>query len=227
LSASRISAKIRVEVKDEKGRTVKVIEGKTKSFTQAFATLLVASQFYTPNVPQLGFYDAIGDAFGTGYSANPVMTYVIGVPQQLFCADGCPLLPVYANSLITSPGIWLGQNQCSVTYSSYGPCGPIPTSTLSPGPFSFTKSVVQGQGGWQLQFSQTWTNTSSGTVNVGSVALVLAAVGTTIQCFQGCPAGWSPGEYFLYSLIVDNINPSVTLNPGWYITVTYTITFQV
>jgi len=227
LSAGRVSAKIKVEVKDEKGRTVKVIEEKTKSFTQTFATLLVASQFYTPNVPQLGFYDAIGDAFGTGYSTNPVMTYVIGVPQQLFCADGCPLLPVYANSLITSPGIWLGQNQCSVTYTSFGPCGPISTSVLSPGTFKFVNSVVQGQGGWLLQFSQTWTNVSNNAVNVGSVALVLAAVGTTLQCFQGCPAGWSPGLYFLYSLIVDNINPSVTLNPGWYITVTYTITFQV
>jgi len=227
LSASRVSAKIRVEVKDEKGRTVKVIEGKSKSFTQAFATLLVASQFYTPNVPQLSFLDASGSSFTTGYNANPASLYAIGVPQQLLCASGCPLLPLYSNYIVNSPGIWLGDTQCSVTYTSFGPCGPIPTSVLSPGPFSFTRSVAQGQGGWQLQFSQTWTNTSSGTVNVGSVALVLAAVGSTLQCFQGCPAGWSPGEYFLYSLIVDNINPSVTLNPGWYITVTYTITFQV
>jgi len=227
LSAGRVSAKIRVEVKDEKGRTVKVIEEKTRSFTQTFATLLVASQFWTPNAPQLSFYDAIGDAFGTGYNTNPVMTYVIGVPQQLFCADGCPLLPVYANSLIISPGIWLGSSQCSTTYTSFGPCGPLSTSALSPGQFKFVNTVAQGQGGWLLQYSQTWTNVSGNTVNVGSVALVLAAVGTTLQCFQSCPAGWSPGEYFLYSLIVDNINPSVTLNPGWYITVTYTITFQV
>ena len=227
MSAGRVSAKIRVEVKDEKGRTVKVIEEKTRSFTQTFATLLVASQFYTPDVPQLGFYDAIGTYFGTGYNANPVMLYVIGVPQQLFCADSCPLLPIYANAVISSPGIWLGTNQCSVTYTSFGPCAVIPLGVLSPGPFNFTRSVAQGQGGWLLQFSQTWTNVSNSTVNVGSVALVLAAVGTTIQCFQGCPASWSPGEYFLYSLIVDNINPSVTLNPGWYITVTYTITFQV
>ena len=226
MSAGRISAKVRVEVKDEKGRTVKVIEEKTKSFTQTFATLLVASQFYTPNVPQLGFYDAIGTYFGTGYSTSGTLLYVIGVPQQLFCADDCPLLPIYANAIITSPGIWLGTNQCSATYSSFAPCAVIPSGVLSPGPFSFTKSVVQGQGGWLLQYSQTWTNVSSNTVNVGSVALVLAAVGTTLQCFQSCPSGWSPGQYFLYSLIVDNINPSVTLNPGWYITVTYTITFQ-
>ena len=227
MSAGRVSAKIRVEVKDEKGRTVKVIEEKTRSFTQTFATLLVASQFWTPNVPQLSFYDAIGDLFGTGYSANPAMPYVIGVPQQLFCADNCPLLPAYANAIITSPGIWLGTNQCSVTYTQFAPCAVIPSGILSPGQFKFINTVTQGQGGWLLQFSQTWTNVSGNTVNVGSVALVLAAVGTTLQCFQGCPAGWSPGEYFLYSLIVDNINPSVTLNPGWYITVTYTITFQV
>jgi hypothetical protein len=225
LSLSKVEAKVRVEVRDEKGKVVKVIEERTKSFTQHFFTLLVASQFYTPNVPQLGFYDALGMSFGTGYSANPAMQYVIGVPQQLFCASGCPLLPAYANSIIPSPGIWFGVNQCSVTYTSSGPCGTIPSGILSPSQFSYTSAVAQGQGGWQLQYSQTWTNVSSNTINVASVALVLAAVGSTLQCFQGCPQGWSPGQYFLYSMIVDNINPALTLNPGWYITATYTITF--
>jgi len=225
LSLNKVEAKVRVEVKDEKGRTVKVVEERTKSFTQPFFTLLVASQFWTPNVPQLGFYDVLGMSFGTGYSASTSMQYVIGVPQQLFCADGCPLLPAYANAVISSPGIWFGANQCSVTYTSSGPCASIPLGILSPGQFSYTGTVAQGQGGWQLQFSQTWTNVSSNTVTVGSVALVLAAVGSTLACYGGCPSGWSPGQYFLYSMIVDNINPTVTLNPGWYITATYTITF--
>jgi len=225
LSLSKVEAKVRVEVRNQEGKVVKVIEEKTKSFTQSFFTLLVASQFWTPNVPQLGFYDALGLSFGTGYSANPAMQYVIGVPQQLFCADGCPLLPAYANAIISSPGIWFGTNQCSVTYSSSGPCASIPSGILSPSQFSYTSTVAQGQGGWQLQFSQTWTNVSSNTVTVGSVALVLAAVGSTLQCFQSCPQGWSSGQYFLYSMIVDNINPTITLNPGWYITATYTITF--
>jgi hypothetical protein len=151
--------------------------------------------------------------------------YAIGVPQQLLCADGCPLLPAYANYTITSPGIWFGSSQCSVTYTAFGPCAPLPASILSPGQFSYTGTVAQGQGGWQLQFSQTWTNVSGNTINVASVALVLAAVGSTLACYGSCPSGWSPGQYFLYSMIIDNINPALTLNPGWYITATYTITF--
>ena len=57
------------------------------------------------------------------------------------------------------------------------------------------------------------------------MALVLAAVGSTLTCYGSCPSGWGPGQYLLYSMIIDNINPSITLNPGWYITVTYTIMF--
>jgi len=227
LSVSRVSAKVRVEVKDEKGRTVKVIEERTKSFTQSFFTLLVASQFWTPNVPQLSFYDVMGTTFTTGYNANAAAMYAIGVPQQLLCADGCPLLLAYANYVVTSPGIWFGSSQCNVTYTAPGPCAPIPVSFLSPGQFSYTNTVAQGQGGWQLQFSQTWTNVSNNTINVASVALVLAAVGSTLTCYGSCPSGWGPGQYLLYSMIIDNINPSITLNPGWYITATYTITFPV
>jgi len=236
---SKVGVTLRIEVRDDKGRVVKVIETPSRSFTQNFATILFASMWNENTLTNwnmiYSFYDVTGSPV---YVAGYPTTYVIvgntirEVPRNLNTPPGALLLyqigvlfysePQYIASWYQSytiymPGIWPGAAFCPEPVYAYGPCSPISTSILSPSLFSFPSSPVLTASGWQMTYSQTWTNILNTPVVVSSVALVFGATGDME----------SPVGYLLYAAIVDNVTPAVVINPGYSVTFTYTLLYAV
>ena len=209
-------AEVRVAVYDPEGNVVEERVFPTHSFTFSFANVFLAEFFGSPGLtsppsPSWPITDVNGNVYliGYGYGGS------IGQLTLPMCVVGCPNLSPYASSVINAPGIWAGYSQCNVTSSAIGPCSPIPASVLSPGPLYVPTMVSAGSPGWQYMVNQNLYNVSGNTITIGSLALVAALYATLI----------STG--ILYSVLVDNVNPVLSLPPGYYISVTYTITLPV
>ena len=236
---SKVGVTLRIEVKDDKGRVVKVIETPSRSFTQDFATLLTASLWNPISIASwkliYTFYDVMGSpiyvvgvttyyelvngkAVLVQYTPNippgSLYLYDVGV---LFYSEPQYIASPYQSYTIYMPGIWPGSSFYPDPKYAYGPCSPISTSVLSPTLFSFPSSPVYTSSGWQMTYSQTWTNVTGSPVVVSSVALVLGMTGDMP----------SPVGYLLYAVIVDNVTPAVVVNPGYSVTFTYTLLYAV
>jgi len=227
------AARYRVEVRDGKGRLITVLEDDSKSFTQNFMNLLVASHYNQNNAPTLTVYDVFGNAYYTGYTASPN----VGVPFQLFNIDAGCWERLFGSSYLTIPAIWLGTSPCPDPVLANGPCGSlvaccIPFLNVTPYPFSPSNYVqnapCDGIGqcspslandSWTLTVVNNWFNISGSPVTVASMALVFGLF--DIKNMDSC--SMSP----FYAAIVDNLPTPVTVSPGWYITVSYTIYFPV
>ena len=135
----------------------------------------------------------------------------------LFYSELQGIASLYQSYTIYMPGIWPGSSFCPDPKYAYGPCSPISTSVLSPGLFSFPSSPYLTASGWQLTYSQAWTNVTSSPVVVSSLALVFGMTGDMP----------SPVGYLLYAAIVDNITPAIVINPKYSITFTYTLLYAV
>jgi hypothetical protein len=236
---SKVGVTLRIEVRDDKGNVVKVIETPSRSFTQNFATILFASLWTEYSISQWGLiytlYDVTGSPIyvagapyvwvtvgNTGYfspytpNIPPGSLYLYDV-GGFFYSEPLYIASQYQSYTINAPGIWPGAAFCPSPIYAYGPCSPISTSVLRPSSFSFPSSPILTAYGWQLTYSQTWTNVSSSPVIVSSVALVFGATGDAA----------SPVGYLLYAAIVDNVSPPVLINPGYSVTFTYTILYAV
>jgi len=236
---SKVGVTLRIEVRDDKGRVVKVIETPSRSFTQNFATLLFASMWSQDSISRWGniytFYDVTGSPI---YVVGSTTTYKVvngrleivhltpNVPPGslylydigiLFYSEPQYIASPYQSYTIYMPGIWPGSFFCPEPVYAYGPCDPISTSVLSPTLFSFPSSPVLTASGWQMTYSQTWTNVTGSPVLVSSVALVFGASGDMP----------SPVGYLLYAAIVDNVTPAVVINPGYSVTFTYILLYAV
>ena len=231
------AARYRVEVRDKEGKSVAVIEGDSRSFTQNFIKLLIASHYTQNDAPTLSFYGVDDNIYFTGNIQNP---HVV-VPIPLFNMD-YNYWGTFPNSNYQAvPAIWLGTSSCLVPALSNGPCGDlvaccVPTYNATPYPFSpynidssapcygiASCSPSLTDEGWTLTITNQWLNTSSSPVTVASMALVSAVVvvspGTT----------WETTKYTFvpYAIIVDNLPSPVTVWPGFLITASYTIYFPV
>jgi len=218
-----VSVTLRIEVRDDKGRVVKVIEMPSRSFTKNFAVALLASQWTEYSIPSPFPAYVIYDVMGTpihiiGYTTSApsgiVYLYDIG---SLFYSGPQYIASPYQSYIIYIPGIWPGASPCPSPIYANGPCSPISTSVLSPTIFSFPSSPVYTTSGWQLTYSQTWTNVSSSNVVVSSVALVFGVTGDPV----------APNTYYLYAAIVDNISPPVLVLPNYSVTFTYNMFYAV
>jgi len=212
---SKVGVTLRIEVRDDKGKVVKVIETPSRSFTQNFINLLAASMWTERSISDwkitYAAYDVMGSPIyvaGGGF-LNDVIFLFYSEPQYI--------APPYQSYTIYMPGIWPGSFFCPEPVYAYGPCSPISTSVLSPSLFSFPSSPVYTASGWQMAYSQTWTNVTSTPVIVSSVALVFGASGDPI----------APNYYILYAAIVDNVTPAVVIDPGYSVTFTYTLLYAV
>jgi len=230
---SVLAARYRVEVRDDKGRLITVLEDDSKSFTQNFMNLLVASHYNQNNAPTLVVYDVLGNAYYTGYTASPN----VGVPFQLFNIDfGCWSYFPHAYYWAV-PAIWLGTSPCANPALANGPCGSLVACCVvfvnaSPYPLSPSNlnqnapcdgigqcSPSLANDSWTLTVVDNWLNISSSPVTVASMALVFGLY--DIKNMNSC--SMSP----FYAAIVDNLPTPVTVSPGWYITTSYTIYFPV
>jgi len=220
---SKVGVTLRIEVRDDKGRVVKVIETPSRSFTQNFAALLFASMWTEHTISRWNITYTVYDVMG-----NPI--YIVGLSSSpptgvaslndvdyLFYSEPQYIASPYQSYTIYMPGIWPGAAFCPEPVYAYGPCDPISTSILSPTLFSFPSSPVLTASGWQLTYSQTWTNVTGSPVVVSSVALVFGASGDPM----------APKYYFLYAAIVDNVTPAVVIDPGYSVTFTYTLLYAV
>ena len=220
---SKVGATLRIEVRDDKGRVVKVIETPSRSFTQNFAALLFASMWTEHTISRWNITYTVYDVMG-----NPI--YIVGLSSSpptgvaslndvdyLFYSEPQYIASPYQSYTIYMPGIWPGAAFCPEPVYAYGPCDPISTSILSPSLFSFPSSPVYTASGWQMTYSQTWTNVTGSPVVVSSVALVLGMTGDMP----------SPIGYILYAAIVDNVTPAVVIDPGYSVTFTYTLLYAV
>jgi len=236
---SKVGVTLRIEVRDDKGRVVKVIETPSRSFTQNFATLLFVSMWTEYSLTGMNviysFYDVTGSPiFVAGLPTTVVCSgnKCYETPRNLNTPPGALLLydidylfysePQYIASpyqsyTIYMPGIWPGASSCPSPIYAYGPCDPISTGVLSPGLFSFPSSPTLTASGWQMTYSQTWTNVSNSPVMVSSVALVFGTSGSP----------FTPNSYFLYAAIVDNVTPPVLISPNYSVTFTYYIYYAV
>jgi hypothetical protein len=224
---SKVGVTLRIEVRDDKGRVVKVIETPSRSFTQNFATLLFASLWSMYSISRWNITYTVYDVMGSPiYIAEGGFLYDVG---YLFYSEPQFILSPYQSYIIYMPGIWPGAAFCPEPVYAYGPCSPISTSILSPSLFSFPSSPVYTASGWQLTYSQTWTNILSTPVIVSSVALVFGASGDPIAPgYLALAFGTSgPGYYILYAAIVDNVTPAVVIDPGYSVTFTYTLLYAV
>jgi hypothetical protein len=224
-----LAAKYRVEVRDKEGKPVTVIEDDSKSFTMNFIKLLIASHYNKNDVPTFTIYNVAGGAFYTGYTQSPY----VGVPQQIFNID-LTLWSDYSNAV---PAIWLGTSSCADPALANGPCGslvacctsrylPFSPYLISPsapcyGITSCSPSLTEE--GWAITITNRWANVSDSPVPVASMALVSAVLATTSS---GSEVVFSR-VFEPYAVIVDNLPTPVTVSPGWYITVSYTIYFPV
>jgi len=219
----KVGVTLRIEVRDDKGRVVKVIETPSRSFTQNFANILAASRWSAYTLSRRGitytFYDVTGyPIYIIGYGSSPPAGagYLHRV-DYLFYSEPQYIAPPYQSYTIYMPGIWPGSSFCPDPKYAYGPCNPISTSVLSPTLFSFPSSPVYTASGWQMTYSQTWTNVSGSPVIVSSVALVFGVSGGML----------APNYYLLYAAIVDNVTPAVVIDPGYSVTFTYTLLYAV
>jgi hypothetical protein len=206
-------AEVRVAVYDSKGNVVEERLFPTHSFTFNFANVFLAEFFSSPGLvsspsPVFVISDVMANVYTIGYGYSNS----IGQLTLPMCLVGCPNLSPYANGVINAPGIWAGYSQCPATDAALFPCSPIPSNMLSPGPLQVPYTVTGTSHGWQYVISQNLYNVSGNTITIGSLALVAALYATLI----------STG--ILYSVLVDNVNPVLSLPPGYYISVTYTIT---
>ena len=212
---SKVGVTLRIEVRDDKGKVVKVIETPSRSFTQNFINLLAASMWTERSISDWNITYTVYDVMGSpiyvagGGFLNDVIFLFYSEPQYI--------APPYQSYTIYMPGIWPGSFFCPEPVYAYGPCSPISTSVLSPSLFSFPSSPVYTASGWQMAYSQTWTNVTSTPVIVSSVALVFGASGDPI----------APNYYILYAAIVDNVTPAVVIDPGYSVTFTYTLLYAV
>ena len=235
----KISATLRIEVRDDKGRVVKVIETPSRSFTQNFANILIASMWTEYTLTNMNFIYTFYDVTGSPvYITGLTFTWVLiggtwyETPRNLNTPPGALCLydvggffysePQYIASQYQSytiymPGIWPGSSFCPDPKYAYGPCSPISTSVLSPSLFFFPSSPVYTTSGWQMTYSQTWTNVTGSPVIVSSVALVFGVTGDME----------SPVGYLLYAAIVDNVTPAVVIDPGYSVTFTYALLYAV
>jgi len=212
---SKVGVTLRIEVRDDRGRVVKVIETPSRSFTQNFATLLFASMWTERGISDWHITYTVYDVMGSPiYIPSGEFLYDVG---YLFYSEPQYIAPPYQSYTIYMPGIWPGAAFCPDPKYAYGPCSPISTSVLSPNLFSFPSSPVYTASGWQMTYSQTWTNVTGSPVVVSSVALVFGASGDPI----------APKYYFLYAAIVDNITPAVVIDSGYSVTFTYTLLYAV
>jgi hypothetical protein len=220
---SKVGVTLRIEVRDDKGRVVKVIETPSRSFTQNFATILAATQWSADTIASWGliytFYDVMGNQICVtgGASSPPYCYFFLEDVGGFFYSQPQYIYSPYLSYTIYMPGIWPGVAFCPEPVYAYGPCSPISTSVLSPTIFSFPSSPVYTTSGWQMAYSQTWTNVTSSPVVVSSVALVFGATGDP----------YAPNVYILYAAIVDNVTPAVVINPGYSITFTYILLYAV
>jgi len=220
---SKVGVTLRIEVRDDKGRVVKVIETPSRSFTQNFANILSASMWTDRSISGLKniytFYDVVGNQVRVVGDASPpshcyLSLYDVGI---LFYSEPQYIASPYQSYTIYMPGIWPGSFFCPEPVYAYGPCSPISTSVLSPTLFSFPSSPYLTASGWQMTYSQTWTNVTGSPVMVSSVALVFGMTGD-----MPTPVG-----YLLYAAIVDNVTPAVAINPGYSVTFIYTLLYAV
>ena len=214
-----VSATLRIEVRDDRGRVVKVIETPSRSFTQNFATLFFASLWDASSIYHWNLKYTVYDVTGSPVAITSSSTNVnsINSVYYFFYSESQYIYSPYQSYTIYMPGIWPGSSFCPSPIYAYGPCSPISNSVLSPGLFSFPSSPVLTASGWQMAYSQTWTNVSSSPVMVSSVALVFGASGNPI----------APDIYFLYAAIVDNVTPPVLISPNYSVTFTYYIIYAV
>jgi len=219
----KVGVTLRIEVRDDKGKVVKVIETPSRSFTQNFAIVLLASMWteYTLSNKNIiyTFYDVMGSPINViGYTSSlpsgAIYLYDVGA---FFYSAPQYIASQYQSYTIYMPGIWPGSSFCPEPVYANGPCSPISTSVLSPSLFTFPSSPVYTTSGWQMTYSQTWTNVTSSPVVVSSVALVFGVTGDME----------SPVGYLLYAAIVDNVTPAVVINPGYSVTFTYTLLYAV
>jgi len=220
---SKVGVTLRIEVRDDKGRVVKVIETPSRSFTQNFATILATSQcteFSFPfPCPFATFYDVMGSPiYVIGWTpnapSNGIYLFDVG---SFFYSEPLSIASQYQSYTINMPGIWPGASPCPSPIYAYGPCSPISTKVLVPSPFSFPSTSVLTSYGWQMTYSQTWTNVTSSPVIVSSVALVFGVTGDA-----GSPIG-----YVLYAAIVDNVSPPILVLPNYSVTFTYNVFYAV
>jgi hypothetical protein len=218
-----VSVTLRVEVRDDKGRVVKVFEMPSRSYTQNFAIALLTSQWTEYSIPSpfpaYTFYDVMGSPINViGYTPSlPSGAIYLEDVGSLFYSGSQYIASPYQSYVIYMPGIWPGASSCPSPIYANGPCSPISTSVLSPSLFSFPSSPVYTTSGWQLTYSQTWTNVSSSNVVVSSVALVFGVTGDPV----------APTTYYLYAAVVDNISPAVLIKPNYSVTFTYNMFYAV
>jgi len=220
---SKVGVTLRIEVRDDKGRVVKVIETPSRSFTQNFINILFASMWTVYTLTNMNmvynFYDVMGNQICVVGNASPPSYCYLSLEDVgiLFYSEPQYIDPSYQSYIIYMPGIWPGAAFCPEPVYAYGPCSPISTSVLSPSLFSFPSSPVLTASGWQMSYSQTWTNVTGSPVIVSSVALVFGMTGDP----------YTPNVYFLYAAIVDNVTPALIINPGYSVTFTYTLLYAV
>jgi len=220
---SKVGVTLRIEVRDDKGRVVKVIETPSRSFTQNFINILFASMWTVYTLTNMNmvynFYDVMGNQICVVGNASPPSYCYLSLEDVgiLFYSEPQYIDPSYQSYIIYMPGIWPGAAFCPEPVYAYGPCSPISTSVLSPGLFSFPSSPVYTTSGWQMSYSQTWTNVTSSPVIVSSVALVFGMTGDP----------YTPNDYFLYAAIVDNVSPPILVLPNYSVTFTYTMLYAV
>jgi len=223
MSKSKVGVTLRIEVRDDKGRVVKVIETPSRSFTQNFANILAASMWSAYSIYSWHLTYIVYDVMGTPiYIAGSTSGLPAGAGYLrdvlfLFYSEPQYIDPSYQSYTIYMPGIWPGAAFCPEPVYAYGPCSPISTSVLSPSLFSFPSSPVYTASGWQMAYSQMWTNVTSTPVIVSSVALVFGMTGDP----------YTSNVYFLYAAIVDNVTPAVVIDPGYSVTFTYTLLYAV
>ena len=224
-----LAARYRVEVRDKEGKPVTVIEGDSKSFTMNFIKLLIASHYNKNDVPTFTIYNVAGGTFYTGYTQSPY----VGVPQQIFNID----LTLWSDYSDAVPAVWLGTSPCANPALANGPCGSLVaccTSAQYPfSPYSISPSAPcygitscspsLTEEGWAITITNHWLNMSSSPVTVASMALVSAFFVTT----PGPPEGVLSRLFEPYAIIIDNLSTPVTVQPGYLLTVSYTIYFPV
>lgn len=211
------AARYRVEVRDKEGKLVTVLEDDSKSFTINFIRLLVASHYDQSDAPALAVYDVFGGLYYTGSTSSPALGGVF----QLFNIDfNCWVIrtgPRYA--------VYLGTSPCPNPATANAPCGdlvalqPINLNSSSPcyGIGQCSPSLTES--GWTFTITGQWLNQLSSPVTVGSMALVFGIL-TFSRIWTCYVTPW-------YAAIVDNLPSPITISPGWYITVSYTMYFPV
>jgi len=222
-------ARYRVEVSDRDGKLVTVLEDDSKSFTQNFIKLLIASHYNKNDVPTFTVYSVFGNVFYTGNTQSPN----IGVPKQIFFIDFLGLL-LYTSFV---PGVWLGTSPCANPALANGPCGSIVACCTSAGypfsPYNYNPDAVcygitscspsLTEEGWAITITNQWANVSESPVPVASIALVSGVYVASPASSEG-PV---QNVFQPYAIIVDNLPSTVIVSPGWYIAVSYTIYFPV